>query len=293
MLYYFKRAVSDIWSNKVLNIITIITIALCIVVVGSFALFFENISRILQFQEKGVEIMAYLDPEFTQNMLPGLKIKIKAMGKAEKIIFIPKDAALKQLKKEMASRSSFLNSLNGNPLPDAIKIVVKQSINKWSSIAAFAAKLKRITIIEDVEYGEKWLGRFLSVLKLFKISGYAIGSLFFMISIFVTANTIRLAFYSRNQEIEIMRLVGATDNFIITPFYIEGFLQGIAGGITGLGILFMFFKLLSLGVERNVPLSMLFNIKFLSIKYSVIIISCSTFSGWLGSYLSLKKILKY
>ncbi len=293
MLYYFKRVVSDILSNKFLNSITIATIALCILVVGVFALFFENACRIIQSGEQGGKMMVYLGPEFNINMLPQLKFKINALGETEKIIFISKQDALKQLKKDLASRSSFIDSLKDNPLPDALRVIMKKNVNKLETIKDLAVKIKKIPMVEDVEYGERWLGRFLSIFSLFKMTGYAISSLFFMIALFITANTIRLSFYARRQEVEIMRLVGATDKFIITPFYIEGLLQGIAGGIAGLGILFLFFLFLSSGVEKNIPLYMLFNIKFLSIKYSVIIIACSAFLGWLGCYLSLKQFLKY
>ncbi len=293
MLYYFKRAVSDILSNKFLNSITIVTLTLCILVVSVFALFFENACRIIQSGEQGGKIMVYLGPEFNINMLPQLKHKINTMGKTEKIIFISKIEALKQLKKDMASRSSFIDGLKENPLPDALKVIMQNNVNEWQNIKQFAVKIKKIPMVEDVEYGERWLGKFLSIFNFFKMTGYAISSLFFMIALFITANTIRLSFYARRQEVEIMRLVGATDKFIITPFYIEGLLQGIAGGVTGFGLLFVFFLLLSSEAEKNIPLYMLLNIKFLSIKYSVIIIACSAFLGWLGCYLSLKQFLKY
>ncbi len=293
MRHYLKKAVSDIRSNKFLNIITIVTISLCIFVVSAFALFFNNTCRIIKSREKGVKIIAFLKPQFNIKMLPQLEFKINTTGKVRDIIFISKNDALKRLKKDMDSRSTFLNSLKKNPLPDAVKITVKNSVNKWDTIEAFAAQLKKIPMVDDVEYGEKWLGKFLSVVNLFKITGYAVSVIFFMIAVFITANTIRLAFYSRKEEVEIMRLVGATDKFIITPFYIEGVLLGLAGGIAGLAILFLLFILLSSGIEKNISLYMLFNIKFLSVKYIAIIIACSAFSGWIGCYLSLKQFLKY
>ncbi len=293
MLHYFKRAVSDIRSNKFLNTITIITIALCILVVSSFALFFENACRIIQSQDRGMRIMVYLDNGFNLKKLPELELKIKAMKETGRLAFISKKQAMEQLKKDMASKSTFLDSLQDNPLPDALEITMKKSINNWSAVEIFAARLKKIPMIEDVEYGEKWLAKFLSIFNLFKITGYAISALFLMIALFITANTIRLAFYSRRQEVEIMRLVGATDRFIITPFYIEGFLQGIIGGVAGLGILLLFFTLLSSGIDRSISSYALFDIRFLSIKYSVLILVCSSFLGWLGCYLSLKQFLKY
>lgn len=237
--------------------------------------------------------MVYLDKDFNLNMLPELKDKIESMKETGKLVFIAKKDALEQLKKDMASKSTFLDSLKDNPLPDALEITMKKSISNWSVVEAFAAKLRKFSNVEDVEYGERWLSRFLSIFNFFKVTGYAISSLFFMIALFITANTARLAFYSRRQEVEIMRLVGATDRFIITPFYIEGFLQGIIGGLAGLGILLLFFTILSSGIDRSVSSYPLFDIKFLSVRYSLLIIVCSSFLGWLGCYLSLKQFLKY
>jgi len=113
-----------------------------------------------------------------------------------------------------------------------------------------------------------------------------------MIALFITANTVRLSIYSRREEVEIMRLVGATDRFIATPFYIEGFLQGIIGGGLGLLILFAAYLALSSGIEASTSLGLFFDVRFLSPGYGITIILFSAFLGWLGCYLSLKQFLK-
>ncbi|MCD4741495.1 MAG: FtsX-like permease family protein, partial [Desulfobacteraceae bacterium] len=133
---------------------------------------------------------------------------------------------------------------------------------------------------------------FLSVYNLFKIVGYAISGLFFMIALFITANTVRLAFFSRKEEINIMHLVGATDRFIKTPFYLEGLIQGAIGGIAGLIILLISYLSLSSSASDAVSSYMFVDIQFLSFKYILIIISGSTFLGWFGCYISLKQLLK-
>ena len=112
-----------------------------------------------------------------------------------------------------------------------------------------------------------------------------------MATVFIVANTIRLVLYSRREEVEIMRLVGATDRFIKTPFYIEGLIQGALGGIIGLAALFAVFMFISLNVEQSFT-SGFFHIRFLPLEVSCGIIMCSMFAGWSGCYLSINRFLK-
>lgn len=291
MTHFIKKALKDIRSNRFLNLITIITISLSILVVSVFLLFFENTSRVIESWNQGGRAMIYLKNDFTLDMLPDLKVKINAIGNIDEMAYISKAQAIEKLKKDISSRTAFLNSLNENPLPDALEIRMT-SYDSFEDVQEFAKKLKAIDVVEDVEYGQGWLGKFLKIFNLFKITGYAMCSLFFLIALFITANTVRLAFYSRKLEIEIMRLVGATETFIKAPFYIEGLLQGFLGGILGLLVLLITFLTISSGITQSLASYVYFDIRFLSIKMIAIIIFGSTFLGWFGCYLSLKQILK-
>ena len=291
MTHFVKKAFADIRSNRFLNLITIITISLSILVVSVFLLFFENASRVIESWNQGGRAMIYLNKEFTLDMLPKLKARINALGDIEEMVYISKSQALNKLKKDMSSQSAFLKTLKENPLPDAMEIKMK-SYNSFEEVQKFAQSIKAIEIVEDVEYGQGWLGRFLKIFNLFKITGYAMCSLFFLIALFITANTVRLAFYSRKLEVEIMRLVGATETFIKAPFYVEGLLQGLFGGILGLTILLITYLTISSGFTQSLASYLYFDIRFLSVKMIVLIIFGSTFLGWFGCYLSLKQILK-
>ena len=291
MIHFVKKALADIRSNRFLNFITIITISLSILIVSVFILFFENSSRMIESWNQGGRVMIYLKNDFTLEMLPELKKKINALGETEVMIYIPKSYAMEKLKKNMSSQSTFLKTLKDNPLPDAVDIQMKSN-NSFEKIQKFAQGIKAIEIVEDVEYGQGWLGRFLKIFNLFKITGYAMCSLFFLIALFITANTVRLAFYSRQLEVEIMRLVGATETFIKAPFYVEGVLQGFFGGIIGLATLLISYLIISPGIAQNLASYIYFDIRFLSVQMILLIIFGSTFLGWFGCYLSLKKILK-
>ncbi len=291
MTRYIKKALADIRSNRFLNLITIVTISLSILVVSLFLLFFENASRVIEGWNQGGRAMIYLESAFSEEMLPDLEARIKSLGEVEEMRFISKSQALERLKNEMAGNTGFFETLKENPLPHALEIRMKTH-GDLQQMTAFAKKIADLEMVESVEYGQGWLARFLKIFSLFRITGYAMCGLFLLIALFITANTVRLAFYSRRLEIEIMRLVGATEGFIKTPFYVEGLFQGFLGGILGLLILLGAFFAVSSGISQNLSAYVYLDIRFLSVKAMGILILASTFLGWFGCYLSLKQILK-
>jgi len=291
MTTYYHRAIQDIKDNGFLGATTIITIALSILIVSAFALFFTNANDIMNYWGKGVRIMAYLKPGISQKNFQDIKRKIQGIYGIQDVNFISKEEAFKRLKEQMKRQSSILMNLNENPLPDAFEIRMIASSQGGEKVEEIATKIESLPSIEDVEYGQKWLERFTNIFDLFRLSGYAMGGIFFMATVFIVANTIRLVIYTRREEIEIMRLVGASERFIKGPFYIEGIIQGTLGGIIGIAALFITFKLISSNVEHSFKYELL-NIRFLSPEFYCGIILCSMFVGWLGCYISLKQFLK-
>jgi cell division transport system permease protein len=288
---FFKRAIDDIFKNRFLNIVTIITISLSILIASAFILFFVNTSEIINTWKKGLRIMAYLKPETDNADLNELKSAIQSLDDVQKISFIPKKEALSRLKTQMKHQASLFENLNANPLPDSFEIRMTASAASWQRIERLAAQIESMKNIEEVEYGQRWIGRFIHLITLFRLAGYAMGALFFMAVIFIVANTIRLVIYSRREEVEIMRLVGATDNFIKLPFYIEGLIQGGLGAIIGQVILYISFMFISSNVEQGF-FPGLFRIQFLSPIILGAIVLGSMLIGWLGCYISLKQFLK-
>ncbi len=291
MTLFFKQATQDVLKNRFLSGVTIITIALSIFIVSAFALFFINVNDAMNSWKKGIRIMAYLKPDISEAKLLDARHKIQSMHEVSDVGFISKDEALLILKEQMKRQSSFLANLKENPLPDVFEIRTSASYASGEKIERLAAQIELLPSVEEVEYGRRWIGRFTYIFKLLRLAGYAMGGLFFMAAVFIVANTIRLVLYSRREEVEIMRLVGATDRFIKTPFYIEGLIQGALGGIIGLAALFAVFMFISLNVEQSFT-SGFFHIRFLPLEVSCGIIMCSMFAGWSGCYLSINRFLK-
>jgi len=290
-LLYYERAIKDILENRFLNAVTIITIALSILISSAFTLFFINASDIMSSWKKGIRIMAYLKPGIAPAQLPDLKLRLKSISGVQEAVFISKDEALDRLKGQMKRQVSLFENLKGNPLPDAFEIRMVPISEKGEDVELLATRIESLKMIEEVEYGQKWFGRFTDVMNLFRLTGYALGVLFFMAAVFIVANTIRIVLYSRRQEIEIMRLVGATDTFIKSPLYIEGLILGALGGLIGLSVLFVVFVFISSNFQQNLSFG-LFQARFLTMEMTLGILVGSMFVGWLGCYLSLKQFLK-
>ena len=288
---FFKRAIDDIFKNRFLNLVTIITISLSILIASAFVLFFVNTSDVISSWKKGLRIMAYLKPGISNNELEDIKSNIRSLDYVDTLKFISKQEALNRLKTQMKHQSSLLANLTRNPLPDSLEIRMTAAIESWQKIDSLANQIESLPQVAEVEYGQRWVGRFAHIISLFRLAGYAMGTLFFMATIFIVANTIRLVIYSRREEVEIMRLVGATDNFIKIPFYLEGLIQGALGAVIGLAMLYVAFIIVSSNMEKGF-FSGLFRFHFLSPTILLVILLVSMLVGWLGCFISLKQFMK-
>jgi cell division transport system permease protein len=288
---YFRRALQDIVNHRFLNGITVLTIALSVLIISAFALFYINVIDLMGAWRQGMRIMAYLAPGVTPQQAARLEERIGRINGVTHVVFISKSEALERLKQRMTHQRSLFAGLAENPLPDAFEI----RLNAMGAAEGYPERLARelaaMAEVDDVEYGQRWIGRVMQIFNLFRLAGAALGGLFFMASVFILANTIRLVLYSRREEVHIMRLVGATDGFIKFPFYVEGFILGALGGIIGLGALFVVYWTFTSNVAPELVQGV-FKIRFLPIWVMGAIVCCSTFVGWLGCYISLRQFFK-
>ena len=290
MMLLFKRAIEDIFKNRFLNLVTTITISLSILIVSAFILFFINTNELINIWKKGIRVMAYLRTGTVTVEVSDLKQRIQGLEGVQTVQFISKQAALTRLKDKMQRQASLFKNLLENPLPDAFEIRIVLPEGNWQKIESIATRIESLDQVEEVEYGQQWLGRFSNVFSLFRLAGYTLCGIFFMATVFIVANTMRLVIYSRSEEVEIMRLVGASDKFIKIPFYIQSLIQGALGAVVGLTALFIAFLFLNTGVQTAFYHGF-FQMRFLPPMALVSIIGGSMLVGWLGCYISLKQHL--
>ncbi len=293
MFLFVKRAFKDILENSFVSSITIVIIGLIILIISTFLLFLDNAAGAISDWKSGIRIMVYLQPGTNAIDFSKVKKNIQEINLVNKVRFISKEEALAILRKQLNRQGSLLDNLKENPLPDAFDVQVASNFRRkgpdLDEIEAVALKIESIPGVQQVEYGQKWIERFSAVFDLFRLVGLATAGLFVMAGIFIIANTIRLVLYARQDELEIMRLVGASEWFIKTPFYIQAIIQGGLGAFAGMMVLYFGYQYLNTSDQQGLSF---INIHFLSMNTCLSIMIASMILGWLGCYLSLKQFLR-
>ncbi len=291
MKVYFKRAFDDILTNVFLTAITVGTIALAVLIACTFALFFVNAGNLLNAWEKGVKMMIYLKPQTTEAARLDTRYRISRIDGVKSINFVSKEEALSRLKQQMPGRAGLLEDLPNNPLPDAFEVTIVPGNRAEAEIELIAQRITSLPAVDEVEYGKRWLRRFAQVINIFRLAGFGVGSLLFMAAVFIVANTIRLVLYSRREQIEIMRLVGATDRFIKVPFYLEGTILGAIGAVVGLVVLFLGYWTFVSRLQQELGAGLKL-IGFFAPSVCLAIVAAGMLVGWLGCLISLKQFMK-
>lgn len=291
MILFLRRVVRDFLNNIFLNIVTIITIAVAVAIFSAFMLFFMNAEALIRAWMKDMRIMVYLESETSEAAATALQARIREIADVRKVVYVPKTAAMERFREQLGQQASLLDNLKENPLPDALEVYVTETPRNWEKIAPVAGKIEALDHVEAVEFGRQWLDRVVYILNLFRLTGYAVGGLFLIAVIFFIANTIRLVLYSRRDEIQIMRLVGASDGFIKDPFYVQALILGGLGGALGLGILNAGFRLLQ-SSSAGETIATVFRLRFFSPEMVAGILFASLLVGWIGCFISLHQFFK-
>ncbi len=291
--YFFYQAFQSIRRNIFLNIVTIAIIGISLIFFGAFSTAFLNLNYIIEHWQGKIQVTAYIDDDVTKEKLIVVKEKVKGLEEVERIDFLSKEDAYRIFQEELQGLENVLEGLTENPLPASFEITLKKEFRDTSGVESLVSELKEHKEISDVQYGVEWLERFSSFVFFLKFLGVGVGVFIFVCVLFIVSNTIRLTIFSRREEIEIMRLVGATDFFIKMPFIIEGFVQGFVGSL--IALIFLFTSQSVLFPKITAYSSLLFGATgplIISSHLLIILFILGGGLGMLGSVVSLGRFMK-
>ena len=290
--FFLSRAITNIRQNVFVNVVTIGTITLALLIVSLFLLIFVNLENATDSLSERVQVTVYFDNELTSQDQAMYREKIMVLPGVSRVSYVTRDEALKRFKSRLRGQETLLEGVGAEILPTSFEIALKRSHRETVSVENFVTALKRIPGITEVQYGEEWVRRFNSFLNILRLLGALLGGFLVIAATFIVSNTIKLTIYSRRDELDIMSLVGATRFFIKAPFLLEGLIQGVVGSTLSVVLLYGLYE----GFLHNAGSFLTFNpassgFSFLSLEYIAGLLLAGAVLGFVGSLTSLKRFV--
>lgn len=290
-IYFFKSAFSNILNNRLIHLISMGTITISMLIFGAFLLLSMNLNNWIREWGESLSMSVYLKEGTDQGARKEIESAIKKFKGAEIKEFITKEQAMAGLKEGLGDQAGLLEGLEDIALPESFEIIFKEGSSGSVDPKLIKDSIEKLKGVDEVQYSQQWVERFEGVMDMFRVVGYAIGGLLCMAVLFITSNTIKLTIYSRRDEIEIYKLMGATDWFVKIPFLIEGAAQGLLSGIAALLLLILAYSFISLKTIDLFGLPVI-NISFLSFQGSIFIILLSLILGVVGGFISIGRFFR-
>lgn len=288
---FCRRAFADLVQYFPTQLMTIMIVCLSVLLFTFFSVFSYNLKYFVERFGNELALVVYLKKDVPQTQIPDLYQKISRLEGVEAVQFVSPVEAFKRLEHYLKEEKEILTGVEPDFLPPSFEVSVNRAVFNLNRIKKVAAELGKWKEVSKVQYGQEWLDRLNVVAKIFEGVVYLAGILLLFTSAFVVANTIKLTIYARQDEIEILRLVGATNSFIQGPFLIEALIQGLFGSGIAVGIVFAVFKYLET-IISGTDLLYTVDIRFLPISYIAGIILSSVMLCVAGTSVAIRRFLK-
>jgi len=273
------------------QVLTLVTITLSVLIFAFFALIYTNLLNAGKQLGDDLRLIAYLDEEPPPALEEEYRRKILKFDAVDKIDFISSKKAYQRFKEQLDTDRDVLTDMPEDFLPPSIEVYPVRSLDSLTRIKRFSDYLQTLPGVLKVQYGRAWIERFYSFVQLMRIVVILSGTLLIMTTTFTVAHTIRLTLVSRADELELLRLLGASSTYIRMPYFLEGGLQGLLGSTCGIAALYLLFNWIKLQFSGSAMFG-IFPFTFFPLPILITIIALSTLLCASGSFSSTRKILQ-
>ena len=297
--YFVRESIQNFRRNWVMTLGAVITIYLSLLLVGVFLVAGVLVNNIVKSVEDKVGIQIFLKDGAATGDVSALQRKLSGDGLVLGVEYTSKDKAMQKFKEDMKDSPELIDQLEGNPLPASLDVTlreprtVEQMVGRIKADPLFTKVADRPDNPEkSLKYGEQVVKKLFAFTRIIRTLGIALVAMLAAVSLIFINNTIRLAIYARRKEIGIMRLVGASNWFIRTPFLLEGVLQSLIGATLAI--------LSVVGIQAAVLPRLGDTLTFLPVgmdvgttaQIALVLIIAGVFIGLLGSGFALRRYLK-
>jgi cell division transport system permease protein len=285
---HVRESFKSIRRNSWMTFASVSAVTVTLLLVGVFIVIMMNLNELAQNIENDVEIKVVADPAADAAAIKELVEKVRSTDGILEVVYSSRDEELNKMIKSFGDELSLYKQ--SNPLGDALYVKAKDP----HQTATIAKKIDTYDYTFDVVYGEEKVEKLFNVLNTSRNVGLVLILALLFTAMFLISNTIRITIVARRTEIEIMKLVGATNNFVRIPFVLEGMWLGILGAIAPMLIISIsYFKLHEYWEPKlQGELFQLLNTTPFIFQLNGLILFMGIFIGVWGSFMSVRKFLK-
>ncbi len=288
--YILRETVNSVRRNPWLSLASVITVMVSLVILGYSVFFLANASNMAKSFESELEIATFVQINATSSEVQAIQRQIQEMPGVESVVLVTKEKALEDFGTTMGgTQSDLLADLGGtNPFPDKLTVKATDPQN----VVALADSVAALSGVERVRYGQGFVDQLLKFTQWLRWIGFAVVGVFGIAAIVLISINVKMNVFSRRQEIQIMKLVGASNGFIRWPFLIEGLVLGLIGGLLAAIIVGLGYNWITMYVQSSLTFLPVVQNDVLFRQVSVGLLIAGMAMGALGSGVSLQKFLR-
>ncbi len=285
--FLVSEALRDLRRAGRVGLSAILLITLSLGALGCFWLLSLNLGRAVTQWRERVRIVAYLREEPKPAAVEDLVGRVQALGGVQRVRYVSRAEALALLKRSLGPQASVVEQLPRNPLPASLELTPDEQTATPEGTRALVQRLSALPEVEEVQGGAEWVESLAQWQRLFQLTGLGVGAVLALAAILTVTTATTLVLHVRRDEMEIMRLVGATEMVIRLPLLLQGMAQGLLGAVVALGALEVAYVLLAPRLEPLLNLTLgLGRAVFLSAPQVTLLLAGGAMLGALGGLLA-------
>lgn len=288
MYYFLKQTWSNIRTSWSLVLQAVLMMVIAFFIVSAFAILSLQVESVLLRWESEAPILAYLKDNLPEKRKQELVQEIKTWPTIREVRIVSPSQSIARLRQTMGKQRHLLADLDSSLLPTSLEINIILQARTDTHIKKLEQTLLQLSGILSVDIGQTWFAPLWTLVRWVRGILWGGGSLLLICACLMAAGTIRMALFVHHHEIEIMRLLGATEHFIRIPFYLEGGLKGFLASLCSIGLLFLLYSIVHSQYNAAFLSFTTIPLQFFSWLHISLLLLIGTITGLFGSWIALQ-----